>query len=729
MPIDGDFDVEGVATSRVTPITKYKFRYAPLQNTDPDITDPDIYENMYNKDFTFDVGFIFRRKNLILNMTDFKDTLYSSLQFNIGDIIRFFKGNTIFFGLESDYPKYPDFKKADTDGNELLLGTYITDNQTDVTPTQRKVVFNDAITHLLTVNEFQPVSIKGNTTLAEFAFLYNQPMKEELLVCKATTPGTVGNTYTNLSNMTLYFIFETNENCSFVYKGKTIEVQKLAASSGSEDSDDFYKVFVDKIEIVIKDNNKVGDLVTYEFSEGIWATESTESVDILFGSAIFNVKTKHKTKKEQLLFNEKTLLLNISQNDVNLNETEQKDVLEDTLKQLSTATGDSYFLITSKFSTPDVPTPDVESAVSRTSVLSTIIKYKLNIVEKPENMKIGTYKVFKYVLDTTYFQHEDNSDLKIMVEYIQDGGLHITQINGVDSLLTFTPITKPIEIYGDTINLYKIGDTINLICYPTVDGLDEMRREADMTMSLPLGTDIDDVDTAMVTNNFILNVDDIDAAAIGSDPVISPFFGSGFKVKLPDLPGHVYRLLQGGGVTINAEIMACPVDKVAFLQTRHSLFFDQKIIEGTYIGKVFVDVTDLSFRHIIDLSQGIRCVECVLPDGSSWDGAITDGEVKPGVDPDYKGKYMQRILSVGGGVMKLVVRIYDHPQVQNEFRVLRCNIDPSVHDGLLMRNYKPKLFFLNDLCDTRILTKHKKNKNPLTFRHPVVKNQVTMKCA
>ena len=57
------------------------------------------------------------------------------------------------------------------------------------------------------------------------------------------------------------------------------------------------------------------------------------------------------------------------------------------------------------------------------------------------------------------------------------------------------------------------------------------------------------------------------------------------------------------------------------------------------------------------------------------------------------------------------------------------NIDPSVHDGLIMRNCKPKLFFLNNLCDTRILTKHKKNNNPLTFRHPVVKNQVTMKCA
>jgi hypothetical protein len=217
-------------------------------------------------------------------------------------------------------------------------------------------------------------------------------------------------------------------------------------------------------------------------------------------------------------------------------------------------------------------------------------------------------------------------------------------------------------------------------------------------------------------------------ASIGGDPVINPFFGSGYKVKLPDLPGHVYRLLQGGGVTINCEIMDCPKDKVMFLQTRPTLFSDQNIIEGTYIGKIFIDVNKISFRHTIDLSQGIVCVECVLPDGACWNGDVTDGEIKHGVDPDYKGKYKQRIMSVGGGVMKFVVRIYEHPQVQNEFQVLRCNIDPSIHDGLLMRNYKPKLFFLNDLCDTRILSKHNKNSNPLTFRHPVVKNQVMMKC-
>ena len=214
---------------------------------------------------------------------------------------------------------------------------------------------------------------------------------------------------------------------------------------------------------------------------------------------------------------------------------------------------------------------------------------------------------------------------------------------------------------------------------------------------------------------------------IGSDPVINPFFGSGYKVKLPDLPGHIYRLLQGGGITINAEIMACPVDKASILHSQPVLFFDQIIIEGTYIGKILIDINDISFRHTIDLSQETGCLVCILPNGAYWDGGITDGEQEHGMDPDYKGKYKQRILSVGG-VMNFVIRIYEHPQVQNEFQVLRCNIDPSVHDGLLMKNYKPKLFILNDLCDTRILYRHKKNSNPLTFRHPVVKNQVNMKC-
>ena len=40
----------------------------------------------------------------------------------------------------------------------------------------------------------------------------------------------------------------------------------------------------------------------------------------------------------------------------------------------------------------------------------------------------------------------------------------------------------------------------------------------------------------------------------------------------------------------------------------------------------------------IGLSQGIGCIECNLPEGVSWDGDLTDGEIKQGVDPDYKCK-------------------------------------------------------------------------------------------
>ena len=219
--------------------------------------------------------------------------------------------------------------------------------------------------------------------------------------------------------------------------------------------------------------------------------------------------------------------------------------------------------------------------------------------------------------------------------------------------------------------------------------------------------------TNITDNNFDEPVV-LERVSIGGDPVIKPFFGSGYKVKLPDLPGHIYRLLQGGGVTINSEIMACPTRRLSR---------ERMLVRSSSMLIIH------SATPFIDLSHGVGCVECVLPDGTSWEGDATDGEIKHGVDPDYKGNYKQRIMSVGGGAMKFVIRIYEHPQVQNEFQVLRCNIDPSVHDGLLMMNYKPKLFFLTDLCDTRLLSKHKKNSNPLTFRHPVVKNQVTMKCA
>ena len=125
-------------------------------------------------------------------------------------------------------------------------------------------------------------------------------------------------------------------------------------------------------------------------------------------------------------------------------------------------------------------------------------------------------------------------------------------------------------------------------------------------------------------------------AGIGSDPVIQPFFGSGYRVKLPDLPGNMYRLLQGGGITINAEITACPTEKISFLHSRPVLFSDQKIIEGTYVGKIFIAFKDISFRYTIDLSQGIGCIVCVLPDGASWDGDVTDGEIKMVLTPTTK---------------------------------------------------------------------------------------------
>lgn len=284
-------------------------------------------------------------------------------------------------------------------------------------------------------------------------------------------------------------------------------------------------------------------------------------------------------------------------------------------------------------------------------------------------------------------------------EYVDDG---------YDAIFQDVIVTQDVEVSGDIVNVDEIGTYI---------------RRYDVSCG------IFKAETVLRTVYIVASDDgDTTGVGIGGDPVITPFFGSGYRVKLPDLPGHMYRLLQGGGVIINAEIMACPKDKASFLQKRNVMFSDQKIIEGTYLGKVFIAIEDISFRYTIDLSQGIHCFKDILPDEASWDGDITGGEVKQGVDPDYKGKYTQRILSVGGGVMKFVIRIYDHPQVQNEFQVLKCNIDPSIHDGLLLKNYKPKLFFLNNLCDTRILSKHKKNKNPLTFRHPVVTNQVFMKC-
>ena len=54
---------------------------------------------------------------------------------------------------------------------------------------------------------------------------------------------------------------------------------------------------------------------------------------------------------------------------------------------------------------------------------------------------------------------------------------------------------------------------------------------------------------------------------------------------------------------------------------------------------------------------------------------------------------------------------------------------PVGSKGTTCNIYKPKLFFLNDLCDTRILSKPNENSNPLTFRHPFVKNHMMMKYA
>ena len=553
----------------------------------------------------------------------------------------------------------PDFK-IDKSENDTILKNYIKEvnnNSKNLNKSQQKAVFKDALKNFFNVNNVKRVSITEKETIHAFksSLLLNDfDIKEELIMCKSTLET---HEFADLSNKTLYFTFEDNVSAKFTYKGNNIEVEKVSA-----EADEYYKLFVNKQEIYIQ-NNKVGNSITYEFTNDLAVNEV---VHILFGSATFNVSNKP------------VITLNGNVNTYSWHGITFIDpgaYVDDVLNSDVTVSGNVGDIINNTYELR-YSYPGAVDAIRRVKLIS------VSIITLNGNTEVD------HIYNTTYIEQGAT---------VGANSLAITNVTGVVG----NDIGETYEIKYSYYMAVDVIRKVTVIAKPII----KLTRSAEAVGEEPT-----------------------EPATAGGDPVIKPFFGSGYKVKLPDLPGHVYRLLQGGGVTINTEIMACPADKACFLRTRPVLFSDQKIIEGTYLGKILIDVKDISFRHTIDLSQGIGCVECNLPDGASWDGDLTDGEIKNGVDPDYKGKYKQRILSVSGGAMKFVVRIYEHPQVQNEFRVLRCNIDPSVHDGLLMRNYKPKLFFLNDLCDTRILSKHKNNSTPLTFRHPVLKNQVIMKC-
>ena len=173
-------------------------------------------------------------------------------------------------------------------------------------------------------------------------------------------------------------------------------------------------------------------------------------------------------------------------------------------------------------------------------------------------------------------------------------------------------------------------------------------------------------------------------ASTGGDPYVKPIDGP--IVKLPNTP-NMYRMLQSQGVTINMKVDSvnididpdlCPVNTTT---SKHGYFYTELYINDN--------------GQIISLDLQNHADTIADESGSvPWSGPITVGET----DDIYCGEYRERPLKLSNHIT-IYIRSYTNPQVQNGI-ALAC--PPSLDlDGLLVRNYRPKLFMLNTMDDIK----------------------------
>ena len=201
----------------------------------------------------------------------------------------------------------------------------------------------------------------------------------------------------------------------------------------------------------------------------------------------------------------------------------------------------------------------------------------------------------------------------------------------------------------------------------------------------------------LLASNFVRWVYADRIAGVGGDPYLMPLQGP--PIKLPNC-SDTYRLLHAPqlGLVVNAEVSRATPAQRKKLRAQIAARDCGGLVpvdDGFYLSRLWIQCESNAYQ--IDLHKGAtELLRADLPWGSVHMGSSRRGLVQ--------GKYLSRSLRLSDS-MRLEVRFYANAQVQNELRLVARG--PVRGDGLLLRNYRPKLFRLNQLQDTSVLRRRR----------------------
>ena len=193
--------------------------------------------------------------------------------------------------------------------------------------------------------------------------------------------------------------------------------------------------------------------------------------------------------------------------------------------------------------------------------------------------------------------------------------------------------------------------------------------------------------TAKVQNNRLVVLPTLEnVATSGADPYIHTV--SGAVLKLPNAHG-MYRMYQHRRTGIYVDIVVdhrkVDVPQISLLSRK-----------GTPVDSGFY-ITALRFRDDRGMVQEMdtTSIDCLRQTDLPWEPALACRGVSDGSASDVGGlvygAFWSRVLHIGQ-VARIEVRIYDNPQIMNSFTWYVPEQSDGFVDGLVYRNYTPKLY-------------------------------------
>ena len=207
-------------------------------------------------------------------------------------------------------------------------------------------------------------------------------------------------------------------------------------------------------------------------------------------------------------------------------------------------------------------------------------------------------------------------------------------------------------------------------------------------------------------------------ASAGGDPYLFPLVGP--PVKIPNAEA-VYRLFQDAHVIVNAAVSRATPDTAAAIRARATLGMDGHL-------EPIADQAHF-FSHLwLSTRDGAESVRVDLLTRTAEGGSATFVVGAPYLDTApcaYDASRSRVSLDITWGHSTLTVSFHRNPQVLNGLRFQTRMVTRDC-DGLLWRNYRPRLFAVPTLDDRSTVTIPRRCTRPYTRRGVVGHREVRL---